>query len=93
MRPPAVLRISIRSRDKRGFGLWLPLFLLWPLAAVLVVVAAPVWYTVAFFYWAFGKGKRWLIMPWRAAALVCSLPGLRVDVENSPDDKVKIHFS
>jgi len=37
--PPAILDLAITPNDGRRIHLWLPLFLLWPLAFVLVVLA------------------------------------------------------
>jgi hypothetical protein len=38
--PPLVLDLRVVRPERRPVRLWLPLFLLWPLALVLVVVAA-----------------------------------------------------
>jgi hypothetical protein len=37
--PPAILDLRISSAERRPFHLWLPLFLLWPLALALGVLA------------------------------------------------------
>ena len=37
--PPMVLELRIASSDRRPVHLWLPLFLLWPLALVIGVLA------------------------------------------------------
>jgi len=36
--PPALLHVSIARRGDRGFRLWLPLFLLWPLVLALALL-------------------------------------------------------
>jgi len=36
--PPAILDLTITPNEGRRIRLWLPLFLLWPLALVLVVI-------------------------------------------------------
>lgn len=41
MIPPAVMQIRIRDEYGRGFGLWLPLFVLWPIGLVCLVIALP----------------------------------------------------
>ena len=41
MWPPSILRIRISEKGGRGFRLWIPLFLFWPLT-VLVPLLAPV---------------------------------------------------
>ena len=37
--PPMILDLSVASADRRPVHLWLPLFLLWPLALVVGVLA------------------------------------------------------
>lgn len=37
--PPAILDLRIAPADRRPVHLWLPLFLLWPVALVLVVLS------------------------------------------------------
>jgi len=37
--PPAILDLHIESADKRPVHLWLPLFLLWPIALALGVLS------------------------------------------------------
>jgi hypothetical protein len=39
-RPPVLMRVHIRGKEK-GFGLWLPLFLLIPLGLALVIAFSP----------------------------------------------------
>ena len=39
MIPPAVIDVAIREKGKKGFRIWLPLFLFWPLLLVLLVLA------------------------------------------------------
>jgi hypothetical protein len=37
--PPTILNLKVASPDRRPFHLWLPLFLLWPLALALGIVS------------------------------------------------------
>jgi hypothetical protein len=37
--PPTILDLTVASSDRRPLHLWLPLFLLWPLALALAVLA------------------------------------------------------
>lgn len=93
-RPPMLMRVQIRGED-RGFCLWLPLFLLLPLALVLLIILSPLILLAVFILWLSGRGKRALLVTGiafrllcsmrliRAAVdLLCSMPGLRVDVYN-----------
>ena len=37
--PPSLIYLKIRHDQPDGFGFWLPLFLLWPLIAILLALA------------------------------------------------------
>jgi hypothetical protein len=39
--PPYLVYLKIKSEEGRGFGIWLPVFLLWPLVLILFVIALP----------------------------------------------------
>jgi hypothetical protein len=93
-RPPMVLRLQIRGKEK-GFGLWLPLFLLIPLGLALVIAFSPLILIAIVILRR--RRHRDLLSPTartylgmlcsprgiRAAFdLFCSMPGLRVDVRN-----------
>ncbi|MGA2508144.1 MAG: hypothetical protein ABSF80_11790 [Chitinispirillaceae bacterium] len=38
---PGIINLNIRSKNGRGFRLWFPLFVLWPVFLVLFLVALP----------------------------------------------------
>lgn len=40
--PPLVVNLRIRETDTHGFRMWLPVFLLWPLLLVVLVLALAV---------------------------------------------------
>lgn len=92
--PPMLMRVQIRGED-RGFCFWLPLFLILPLTLVLLIALSPLILLVVFILWLSGRGKRALVVTGivfrllcsvrlvRAAVdLLCSMPGLRVDLCN-----------
>ncbi len=37
--PPLVIDVRVKEEDSRGFRIWLPLFLLWPLFFILLALA------------------------------------------------------
>jgi hypothetical protein len=89
-----VMRVKIRG-ENRGFCLWLPLFILLPLTLVLLIALSPLILLAVFILWLSGRGKRALTATrvafrllcsmhlFRAAVdLLCSMPGLRVDIHN-----------
>jgi hypothetical protein len=101
-RPPMLMRVQIRG-EGRGFCLWLPLFVLLPLTLVLLIGLSPLILLAVFILWLSGRGRRALLVTGivfrllcsmrliRAAVdLLCSMPGLRVDVYNRNQ---RIHVS
>jgi hypothetical protein len=93
-RPPVLIRVHIRGKEK-GFGLWLPLFLLLPLGLALVIAFSPL---ILIAIIVLRRGRQLSRMSGIAGAclrtlrsprsvktvfdLFCSMPGLRVDVRN-----------
>ena len=55
MCPPWLLRVRIQSPQRR-FRLWLPLFLIWPLVALLVLALSPLIAVLAMVMWRRGRG-------------------------------------
>jgi threonine/homoserine/homoserine lactone efflux protein len=94
-RPPVLMRLQIRGKE-RGFGLWLPVFLLLPVALLLVIILSPLIVTAIVILrrrrWldrlpAIARTSMGILCSVRgvraAFDVICSMPGLRVDVCNS----------
>ena len=79
MLPPALVRLRVQSEDSRK-RLWIPVCLLWPLLALVTALAMPVCAVVAALYWRSGLGRPILFAVPCLLYLVCSLRGLRVEV-------------
>ena len=80
-RPPMLMHLRIRGEEK-GFGLWLPLFLLLPLALVVFIILSPLILIAVLVLWPSGWGKRALLILRAAFEVFCSMRGLRVDVRS-----------
>ncbi len=79
--PPLLMHLQVHDEDN-GFGLWLPLFLVWLLVLAVLLVLSPVLLIAALILWAYGRG-RWVVgIPAAACAVLCSLHGLKVDIQN-----------
>ena len=91
-RPPMLMRVQIHGEEGR-FPLWLPLFLLLPLALALLIILSPLILIAAVIL----RVRRRQLPPIARASLgmlcsvrciraafdvLCSMPGLRVDVSN-----------
>ena len=79
MLPPALLRVRVQSDQSRR-RLWIPVFLLWPLLALMAALAMPVCALIAALYWRGGLGRPILFAVPCLLYLMCSLRGLRFDV-------------
>ena len=79
--PPALLRIRIRN-EKRRFGLWLPLFLVWPFFVLAAMAMFPLVLLLALLLWPKGWGRTLLLMgPW-VFRMFCALRGVVIDVKS-----------
>ncbi len=82
--PPAFLTLRVQS-DERRIRLWIPLLLLWPVFAVLVLLGAPLVVLAAAFYWHRGWGRPILLTGPLLVCVLISLRGLRVNVVSGVD--------
>jgi len=81
MRPPLLMRMRFHKGEKK-FGMWLPLFLLIPLALVVLIILSPLIIIAIVVLWPSGWGKLALLVLKAAWGLLCSMRGLQVDVQN-----------
>ena len=96
-RPPVLMRVEIRG-EERKLRLWLPLFLLVPLVLLLVIVLSPVILLAVVIVRVTGRRRRLLLIARTSLGILCSvrsiraafdvlcsMPGLRVDVGNNKE--------
>jgi hypothetical protein len=80
-RPPMLMHVRFYNRDRK-FGIWLPLFLLMPLALVVLIILSPLIIIAILVLWPSGWGKLALLVLKAAWRLFCSMRGLQVDVQS-----------
>ena len=80
-RPPMLMHMRF-DNGNRKFGLWLPLFLLLPLALVVLIILSPFIVIAVLVLWPSGWGKLVLQVMKAAFGIFCSMRGLEVDVQN-----------
>jgi hypothetical protein len=80
-RPPMLMHVKIRG-ERRGFGLWLPIFLLLPLALALFIILSPLILIAIPVFWPKGWRKRALHIFGAAFEILCSMRDLKVDVQS-----------
>ena len=92
MWPPSILHIRVPRSGRRDLNLWLPVFLIWPFALLLGVLAIPLVVVTCVVCMCVGKARlcRTILTAGpRFFALFCSLRGLSVRV-GEPDGEVNI---
>jgi hypothetical protein len=77
--PPALMHIKVKN-ENHNVGLWLPIFLLWPLALAVVIILLPIILVGLIIFWD-SWGLWSLKVLWAAIVTCCSLRGLQVDVQ------------
>lgn len=80
-RPPVLMHLRIQGED-RGFGLWLPLFLVLPLALVVLIILSPLIFVATVILWPSSWGKRAILSLKAAVEVFWSMRGLDVDVHS-----------
>ena len=88
--PPSILRVRIRTSDRR-LGLWIPLFIIWPLAVIIALTLLPLVLIAAFILWPKGLGRPLLLAGPLAWRMFCALRGLEVSVER-PGQQVLVYI-
>ena len=84
-RPPLIMRVRIRNADTK-FGVWIPLFLIFPFVALLVIALAPLALLAALIVLPFGYARTVLCAP-ILFSVFCAMRGLEVDIVNGNKDE------
>jgi hypothetical protein len=88
---PLILKLRIKDKNQRRFGIWLPLFLIWLIVLPLLALLAPLVLLAALILWPSGKGRLVLYSYMAIFSLIFNLSGLKVDVQ-SKDSIVYINL-
>lgn len=87
--PPLLMHLGVGRR--RHFSIWLPLFLLWPVAAALAIVLAPLVLLGALILWPLVWGKLLLLSGPMLLGVICALRGLELEL-NQGSQLLQISF-
>lgn len=79
IRPPLWMRLCFRDQ-KRDIRLWLPLFLLLPLALVVLIILSPLILIALLILWPTGWAEWSLRALWAAGGIFWSMRGLEVNL-------------
>jgi hypothetical protein len=88
---PLILKLRIKDKNQRRFGIWLPLFLIWLIVLPLLALLAPLVLLAALILWPGGKGRLVLYSYLAIFSLIFNLSGLKIDVQ-SKDSIVYINL-
>lgn len=83
--PPMLLRVRFPAGDG-NWGLWLPLFLIYPLLIVLSLIALPLVLLAALILYPTGKSRLLLLAGVYFWDVLFKLRGLKVDISGSSRD-------
>jgi hypothetical protein len=84
--PPSLLRLRFRRPGRRGFGLWLPILLLWPLILIGALLTSLFAFLGAFFTGRFRSLGRSVLLGPRLLVLFCHFRRLRVHVRDDEEE-------
>jgi hypothetical protein len=80
--PPMLMHVKFQN-EERDFGLWLPLFLLLPLALVVLIILSPLILIAVIVLWSSGWGP-WALKVLKAAfGTLSAMRGLEVDIQDN----------
>ena len=79
---PLILKLRIKDKNQRGFGIWLPLFLLWLIILPLLVIPAPLVFLAALILWQGSYGRLVLYSYFAIFSIIWNLSGLNLDIQS-----------
>jgi len=88
---PVILKLRIKNKNSRKFGIWFPLFLLWLIVLPLLALPAPLILIISLIMWQSGPGKKIWFGYMAVFTVICNLSGLCFEI-NSKDDDVYIYL-
>ncbi len=80
-RPPLWMRLRFQNQE-RDFRLWLPLFLLLPLALVVLIILSPLILIALLVLWPTGWAEWAVRVLWPSFGIFHAMRGLEVDIQN-----------
>ncbi|MBN2240124.1 MAG: hypothetical protein JW712_10150 [Dehalococcoidales bacterium] len=87
-RPPMTMHVKIKNHDTK-FGIWIPLFIIFPILAILFIALAPLALLAAIIVLPFGYARAVLCAPLLFSVL-CAMRGLEVDIKSGNNETVLV---
>ena len=85
---PAVISIRILEKGKRKLSLWLPMFILWPIALGLLGIAFVLAYIACLVSGAFQRGALLLPMLKGLFQIFSAMRGLKAEIRNEEEGRL-----
>lgn len=89
---PMVGKLRIFANDRKKIGLWLPLFLVWPVLIILMLILLPLVILIKLIKMLMKQDSRIHIAGPMFFYLAWHMRGLMIDVKSKSGDKVYINF-
>jgi hypothetical protein len=86
---PVILRLRIKGKNNRKFGIWFPLFLLWLIVLPILVLPSPLILIISLISWQCGAGRKIWLSYITVFTVICNLSGLHFEI-NSKGENVYI---
>ncbi len=86
MIPPYLMKIKVIENGRKKVGLWLPVFLVWPLMLIFALILTPLLFMASLFLIWRRKFRALLKAIPRFYAVICAARGLDVEVESENEN-------
>jgi hypothetical protein len=91
--PPVVIDVRVREREKRGFRLWLPLFLLWPILLIVVGFALVVSLAIDVALWVAGaRYHHYTLLLLKCLNVLAQVRGTRAHIRSADSTLVDVNI-
>ena len=79
---PMILKLRIKDKNQKRFGIWLPLFLIWLIILPLLAIPAPFVLLAALILWPSSYGRLVLYSYLAVFSIISNMSGLNLDIES-----------
>lgn len=91
--PPSLAYLKIRGESEKGFGFWIPIFILWPLFFILLLLVIIITFIVDFILLITGRRyHHFTLFIIESVRTLSNLKGTSINVEEKEESKVKINI-
>jgi hypothetical protein len=85
-----LMRLKIVNPEHH-VNLWLPLFLVWIILALVIIIISPLICVLVILLWPWGWGEMLLLLGPAVYRVLCAMRDLSVDIHR-PDEEIVVYF-